>query len=309
MSVQACSCEVGLGNVGVPGCEEISKVAKKLIFVPTFKTDGTLNFLDITSTIDLALIQALINQADEAERWFPAPNLENVEDTRDDPITEEANSGTPFFVQEGQRPFVGSMFAQGPVLLGKMQSFMCNQMSAYVVDKTGNLIGVIDPSAPTQFRPIGIQDETFYPRLIKATDTTIQKLQINQVWADIENDANLRQILASEVSDVNFLQIKGLLDVDSVISDETITTFTADLNTQYGSAITKNPVEGLIIIDFTLEEVTPTPGAIVITTVDEVAPGVYDFVFPGGSGGDVLRLTPAKDGFDFTNVIANLITI
>jgi len=308
MGVIACSCEVGLGNTGTPNCEEIAKVGKKLIFVPTYKADGTRNGLDLTSAIDNAVITALINAADQEERWYPAPNLENVEDVRADPITESANSGTSYFIQEGQRTFVGLMFDQGSVLLGKLQAMVCQQMSAYVVDKGASLIGVVDPSAPTIFRPIDIQDSTFYPRLVKATDTAIQKIQLNFTWSDLENDANLRMILATEVPDVSFLNLRGLLDVDAEYSNESTTTFTAALSLQYGTALAKNPVKGLVIGDFSLYNET-TPGAVAITSVTESAPGVYDFVFPAQTASDVLTLTPTKNGYDFTNVVESPITL
>ncbi len=75
--------------------------------------------------------------------------------------------------------------------------------------------------------------------------------------------------------------------VDSVVA--TITT------TDYGHA-----VEGLQLADFSLEEVSPTPGAIAISGVSETSAGVYTISFAAQTSGDVLRLSASKDRFDFS---------
>ena len=54
--------------------------------------------------------------------------------------------------------------------------------------------------------------------------------------------------------------------------------------------------------DFTLNEISPTPGVITPSGVTEVSPGVYDFVIPTATTGDVLRLSASKDRFDFSEM-------
>ena len=66
---------------------------------------------------------------------------------------------------------------------------------------------------------------------------------------------------------------------------------------------------GLELADFSLAETSPSPGAIVITSVTESSDGVYDFVIPTATSADVLALTPSKTGFDFAAVTATAITI
>ncbi|MDH3879527.1 MAG: hypothetical protein OET18_16930, partial [Desulfobacterales bacterium] len=73
--------------------------------------------------------------------------------------------------------------------------------------------------------------------------------------------------------------------------------FTATItSTCYGGA-----VEGLLLGDFTLTEISPTPGAAVISSVIESSPGVYDFVASTTSA-DVVRLSASKDRFDFSEM-------
>jgi hypothetical protein len=66
--------------------------------------------------------------------------------------------------------------------------------------------------------------------------------------------------------------------------------------------------EGLLLANFSLFNTT-TGLPVVITSVVESPDGTYDINFAAQSSGDVLRLTPSKNGRDYTEVIANLITI
>jgi hypothetical protein len=61
--------------------------------------------------------------------------------------------------------------------------------------------------------------------------------------------------------------LTGLKDVNNTVSSITTTSFTATLTYDYGTAVTKQPVKGLLIGDFDLNELTPTPGSITITSV------------------------------------------
>lgn len=309
MATITCSCEEGFGNTGLPSCEEIMKVARAMIVVPTFKTDGTRNSLDVTSTIDQAAVTALLNATDENERFYPIPDFDNVEDVRGDNVTQDLNSGVSVFVQEGPRTFSGMLIKFTPNYLKKLQTFNCQQLSAYYVDLNGALIGKKEPGDTDNFYPIQIQKGTFHSKFEKPTDTAVQMINVTFTWDQTENDAFLEMILPTETPDVNWLTQRGLLDVTSTYSNITTTTFTADLDNCFGTAITKQPVEGLVIGDFSLAELSPTPGPIVITSVTESAPGVYDFVIPAQTSADVLELTPSKDGFDFTDVVSNTITI
>lgn len=314
MATASCSCLDGFGNTGLSACQEKAKVAKGIIIVPTFKTDGTRNSLDVSTTINQSVITALLNNSDENLRWYPIQGIDNVEDVRGDNVTQDLNSGQSIFVQEGPRTFKGELIVNGnsPNYLKSLQTFNCQFLSAYIVDLSGNLIGKKESGNATEFFPIAIQSSTFHTKFEKATDSAVQMNVITFVWDATENDANIEMILSSETPDVNWLTQRGLLDVDVDYSSVliTTTTFTAVLTNNFGTAITKQPVEGLLLGDFTLAEKSPSPGALTISSVIESAAGVYDFVFtPAATSADVLTLTPSKDGFDFTDVVATDIDI
>jgi hypothetical protein len=80
------------------------------------------------------------------------------------------------------------------------------------------------------------------------------------------------------------------------------------LKTQYGSFLNPVLVEGLVAGDMALYNVTDS-ASVTITTAVEAPDGTYTISYATQSVADVLRLTITKDGYDFTAVTANTITI
>ena len=302
MATQVCDCNIGLSNTGTPDCEAISKVARMHILVPTFDDTGARNKLDVSVTVTQSVIDALINNADKSKRWYPTPLIDNVEDVRADDLSESLNSGVEIFIQEGSRTMTSIMVKQSPSLNKELQSFMCRSMSAFEIDKDGNLIGTQTNDDLGNLYPIQIQDDTLKPSYIKPTDTTVAKVQLNWTWADVENDGNLK-MLASNETVVVFLNESGLIDINVLYSSITTTGFVAKMFADYGTAKTRVTIKGLLIGDFALAETSPTPGAITITSVVENPDGTYTFVMPAATSADVLELTPTKAGYDFARVV------
>ena len=109
-------------------------------------------------------------------------------------------------------------------------------------------------------------------------------------------DKNIRKIAPS--TDLVESDIYGLLDVDVAASTVTTTSIQMQLNDVYG-----NPVIGLVQGDFTLAEVSPTPGPITISGFTAVA-NTYTLTFTAQTQNDVLQATITKDRFDFTDANA-----
>jgi hypothetical protein len=304
----ACKCDVGLGNTGTPNCQPIATVARKLIMVPLYKDDGTKNFIEIgVDTLDQAYLDGKINNADASQRWFPLPQMENITQERAESIFETAPSGVTAKIREGAKSFSGEVWKQSPTFLGKLKEAACLKFGVYVVDNDENIIGY-EPDADGKVYPIAVDNNSFDPRLVDATDALVQKILVAFNFADSMRDEFLVMLTEDDYT-FDAINSKGLLDVTSANSAITTTTFTVTLSTAYGSVASPVKVKGLVLGDFTLAELSPTPGAIVITSVTESADGVYDFVIPAAKSADVLELTPSKNGFDFTAVVANTITI
>ena len=113
----ACKCDVGLGNTGLPNCQPIVSVAKKLIVVPTYNDAGSKNGILLTDTLDQAYWDARVNDADASQRWFPLAAMENITHERAESIVETAGSGKLAFIREGVKSFSGEMWKQSPAFV------------------------------------------------------------------------------------------------------------------------------------------------------------------------------------------------
>jgi hypothetical protein len=273
-------------------------VAKKLIYLDYRDSSGAINEIDCTDTLDAAYFTAKLNNTDVAQRWFPTPDLENVENVRADNITESVASGKEIFIEEGQRTFVGQMIRQSNKLKNQIETARCRtELGVFIVDKAGQLIG--DASVDGFLRPIKVDRNTWSVTVMPATDTTVQKIQLGFTFSDTVNDGDENIITTNETgSDVNLLALAGLLDVEaSAATAITTTGFTIDLSFIYGTACTKNPFVGATDSDFTLFNET-TVSAIVIGSVTEGPDGTYVFVIPAQTSADILTLSLSKTGFE-----------
>jgi hypothetical protein len=308
---KACACNAGLSNTGT-GCSPFWQVAVKLIVVPYYDSDGNQNSIDLTDTLNQAYFTALINQADTSLRWLPLPSMLNVEDTRAESLMETFENGSMMFVQQGARSFKSIVAGRGatPQLLGNLGTFRCVPFGVYGIDKQGNIIGSIgtqDPCDITLLYPIRIDENSWDPTWIKPTDKTAQKINIAFYFHMDEDDASLRMITADE-HNANLLTVNGLLDVCSEYSNLELTSFTVTLNTYFGTLLNPVRVEGLVITDFALYNVTDS-ASVTISTLTETSDGVYDLTFAAQTGLDELRLTPTQTGYDFAAVVANTIDL
>lgn len=291
------TCGDGVSNSGVPTCETIAKVAKKLFIVPLKSSAGAKNQISISETLNEAFFEALVNQSDVSKRWFPTPKLDNIEDVRADAAVEAMASGVNIFLHDGVRHFKGWMVKQSPVLLGKLITARHNDIGVYVADKNNNLTGQI--SADGLFlNPIPVDNDSWIPILLKTTDTTVQKIQLDFDFSDLAMDEDLRMFLSTDFVDYKINSLEALLDVNPTISGEALEEFVVAMVLDYGSVQLPIKVKGWVKDDFTLYNET-TPASVVITSVTEAPDGTYTFVIPTQGNDDILTLTAQLDGFEF----------
>lgn len=288
----ACSCDLGGGNLGRPNCFPIFGVTKQAILTEYFKSDGTINGILLSSlsgVVDQTFLDGKFKANDPMDRWFITPELKNIVDVREDDITETFEDTSSVFIQDGARNFEGMIIKGDPVLTGNLQSWKCQTAGVYFVDINGNLIGALSADG-LSLNPIRIQDESFSSSLVKTTDTTIQKASMRFTVSQLEDDANLHMIESSNITGI-LLGARGLVDaVAKAATAITATSFTVQINTKFGGVLNPIPATGLVTADFSGLELSPTPGAAVITSVTEsvVTAGLYDWVIVAVSG-DELR--------------------
>lgn len=304
-------CENGLGNTG-ESCTPIIGITANAFAMYLKDGDGVRNGILLTDTINDAYIAARLNDVDPLKRWYPVGSLKNVNDEREDPVYETAEDGSQGFIQEGIRKASVQIWDGSQILCGKLNTFRNKQFGLFCITTNGDLVGTIgnsqDSCNPTYIYPIAVDPGSWYAKFVKLTNSVVQKLMVMWNWLRSEKDENLRVIEASEM-DTDLLLSVGLKDVCSVISAEDQTTFTAQLNlTGYGIGASQLVLPGLVIGDFELYNVTDS-ATITLSTVTETSDGVYVFVFPSQTLGDVLRLTPTKTGYAFDAVVENLIQV
>jgi hypothetical protein len=282
---------MGLSNTGRPNCVPIQSVTSKMIMVPLKDSTGADNYIDLSSA--LPTWSDLINEADASKRWFPLPVFENVDLPKADSTFDEANSGRMVFIRQGKRSFAGELWAEdsSPTLLGKLQNNRCVDFGVYLIDVNGNLVG---SKVGEGLYPIPVDNPSFDPKLMFATDTTVQKIMVSFDFDRLFDESTMYMITPTEAG-VNFNTLEGLIDVNVTNAVKTSTTLTFDAVLDYGTAL--NPIKfiGAVSADFDLQNLTT--GLAVTVTAVENTDGNYTLTYTAPTTGNSMELTIAKTGF------------
>lgn len=297
MALLGCNCEAGLSNTGRPNCVPIQSVTSKLILVPKYANDGTLNGIDLTAP--LPVWNDLVNESDVSKRWFPLPVFENVELPKADSQFEEANSGRMVFLRQGKRSFAGELWSEdsSPTLLNKLQGNRCVEFGVYIVDVVGNLVG---SKVGDQLYPIPVDNPSWDPKYMFATDSTTSKIMLGFDFDRLFNEGTMYMITPTEANQ-NFNELEGLVDVNVLnLSQVANTSITFDAKLDYGTAVNPLLFKGATASDFSLFNNTSatleTIGGVVENLPTE-ANYTLSFAFVTG---DSYTLTIVRDGFTGT---------
>lgn len=306
-----CSCDAGLGNSGNPNCIPLISVIKKPILVPLFDSTGAENKIDLTATLDQTYWDARVNDTDSSKRWFPLGEIENVTSDKADSSIEEAPSGKKAFVKEGIRSIFGEIWDKAtPQMAGQIKNARCTEWGVFFVDINGSLIGRSKDFTTTDLYPIPVDGQSLDVKYMFATDSTTPKVTIGFDISQEMCDEELYMITSDNYTG-DVLGMKGLIDVFAKYSSISTAGFTVDLYTRYGDIAKLIPVKGLLLAQFAVNELSPTPGSIALTSVTESAtvPGRYAVVYSSAqTSGDIMELVITKSGLDTTSVRTNTIT-
>ncbi len=289
-----CDCNAGLSNTGRPNCVPIFGITSSLIIVPLYANDGTKNGIDLSAS--LPSWSGLVNEADASKRWFPLPAFENVELPKADSLFEEANSGRQVYLRQGKRSFSGELWAEDstPTFLGKLRKSRCVEFGIYIVDVSGNLIGSQEGG---YLYPIPVDNPSFDPKFMFATDSTTQKIMLGFDFDRLFDEATMYMINTEEAGQ-DFTQLDGLIDVNLLSLAVTATTasFTAKLD--YGTAVNKILYKGAdATADWLIDNITAGASGIVPSNVSENPDGTYALTFASQGAGDELEVKVSKLGY------------
>jgi VCBS repeat-containing protein len=300
-----CQCTIGKRNTAPNSCPDLLQIGKRLIIVPKYKNDGTVNEFANVAAVTKAALKAKFDAADIDDRFFPLAEFVNVEDTKAESVYEEFTDKTKIKIDEGKRIFTGFITNQGSRYLEKLKTWGCVEFGVFVIDKNSNFAYETDSTTKLKVKPIMVDNNSLEVILVKATDTTVEKIKVSFDFSHTTMDDYLRYI-PFESLDFNGLDtadVYGLYDTEGTASAISTTGFTMTIVTDYGL-----PVKGLLTGDFALYNVTDS-ASVTAVTFAESADGVYAFTFAAQTPADVLRCTPTKAKYDFAGVISEVITI
>lgn len=295
-----CSCDYSLQNTGLPNCNYVLKYAIAAMLVPMRDSAGTANKIASGATVNDAYILGKFNDTDKTQRFYYLKNLKNANiGTPAEPVYQTFDDNSKVKIDNGITSASFIFAASSPTFLSKMQSFECEQMGIYFIDKEGYIIGI---ASGNDLLPIEIAQNSMNSQPTYGTPTTTYQITTSFDWAQSVDHGDVR----AWENTVNWSSstIASLLDVSGLLSGGVAqTTFTVDLFYDYGSLNNKLPAEGLVIGDFSLYNETDA-ASITLTTVTEstTVAGRYVFVYPSQTVADVLTLSGSKQGFDFTNL-------
>lgn len=310
-----CDCNYALDNTRV-GCVPLMGVEKRPWIMNERNSTGALNYIDLTATLNDAYFSGLINNADPLARLYPLPEVKDISDAREEPVTFAWKDGTQVFVRDGVRKY-SAMFppdSATPQLLGILETMRCAKPCKFSVDAKGTIWGRISDDR-TKLYPIKMDPASIAPIFIKPTDSEPQMIGWSFNFSPSEFDCKIRGLNASElVGGIAPLDYDGLMDVFAKVISCTTTKLTVKLYNSGGTPINPETIKGLLVTNFALYNVTDS-AAIALTGTGAAfaeTSGTYEFTYATADqpiATNVLRLTPTKTGYDFKSVIATSIVV
>lgn len=312
--MSGCACDATLRNSQGASCPNLMDIMKRPIIWPEFGEDGSKNEFATTDDIDFATLEPLFNEGEDFfDRMYPLEVVENVDEKQADTTFFTFTSGKKVKVKEGLRTCVMYIPFQGPEYLEKLKSWGCAKFGIFPIDKSGNFIYITDKATKLKVRPILVDENSWDVLLVKKTDSDPLMIKISFDFRMTQEDELLRYVPAEDLDFDAIEDIYGLFDVESTMSSLATTGFVMDLVTDYGK-----PVTGLVAADFfstrggtasRLWNVTDSAAVTIVScTESNTVPGRYTFTYAAQTSGDVIRVTPVKNRFDFANVITDLVT-
>lgn len=311
MATGICSCaELSFGNLGTPNCVTKQGVMAFPIIVPRYKADGvTRNGIDLTSGTIGADIKAMLSASlAPEERIYPFLKVQNPTFERSETVYETAPSGDKYKIdgQGGVYTLAFELWDKSAVypILKEAEKFGCSEFDYFYVDVNGALWGELDG---TTLYGYPCDSNTYDAFNDFATSTTVQKIMVS--W-DLDRDVALSSSFALTADDLGY---KATTITPNIAASQALTAASATsivdvVTTPFGSAVSPDYLEGLVIGDFTVYNVT-TAAAITPDSITESTPGNYviDVTTAAPTTADVIRVTIVKAGYDVAvNTVVSL---
>lgn len=288
-----CTCKTGIHNLQSAKCMKHPSVVQKYVIVESFKADGSINGIDLSSTFAESQIDALLTQSDKALRWYLSDQIEAFVTERADPNTETIGN-VNFTTSQGARTMSSDFLVSSAELATKLEANNCVDISVYLIDEDNGITGVVTRN--NFLDPIRLERNAV-SKVVFATEANIFKVSFATTWQKNVRDGNIRTLgFSSHATDI--LNKKGLIDVKaSAAASVTANTATVTYRTVDGSAL-GSEFKGLLVGDFASKNTT-TDLAVVISAAVENPDGTYLLTFAAQTAADLGTITATNAGFEF----------
>ena len=288
-----------IGNTGIGTDSKVFKTAVKGYLVQTFADDGSRNVLDLTGspTLTKTAFDALLTNPDASKRIYPLPTFNDFEAPKAESVKDTAPDGVNFKVRDGIRSLKAMFKEQDTVILKPLVTAECGGVADWSIYLVDNCSAIMTQEVDADIgRPLTISKSTFDQIYTFATNATVNDVTITFDFDKFTKDDLFT--LVEVDADADILNATGIVSVYAVISSISTGGFTATMTFDTGFLGKRAKFTGAVIDDFDLDEISPTPGSITITTVVETPAlsGIYVFVIPVATSSDVLELTSSDSG-------------
>ena len=296
-----CTCESAFGNTGVTNCELIKKATYTIMLQSKYDETGALNKIDTT---DLASIATATGATvHPLRRLYPLPVAENVTMEKTETVYETAPSNRRYEAQEGVRTNMFQFMGTNSSFrfLAELNKFGCKDLVYYIIDVNGAIWGAGDASELGFLYGVGVAKSTFDTMLMHATDTTVQKIQLQFDTEYGFDDSSWRGITA-EALGYPATELQGLLSLTATVSSISTTGATVRVAYATNNAVTPSVgLTGLIASDFTVQNLTDSASVTVATaTESSVTPGTYVLTWTAQTSADVCTVKASKGRYELS---------
>lgn len=302
-------CICGDKNTGWSACGEALRHQTGLIIVSKTASDGSLNKID--QAVDADYIMEKLQEPDPTKRWYAIGTgtvNKNMEINQGDDTSESYADGSSAVTVQGVMGLENMFMQNGtPEYLDKLKSLACGERGAYLIDKTGKLIGQVLSSDPTSLYPKYINMNTFVPKWQFSTPARLAGNLLSFLFSDTDRVEDIRWIDSEDIGgDLNNAQ--SLYDV----------TLTAEVTSDLITRVTAKDCFGfptgavLGLTDITDWKITDANGLeLAVTSVtDDNNEGVYIITHASATGGYPLTIgngtTPYAKNYDLISLTVEM---
>lgn len=288
-----CNCDTGLFNLQPWNCIVTPGITRKFVFVEYFKSDGSINGVDLSAAFGETQIDALLNQADKGLRWYLSDSISNFLTERADPNVESIDN-VDYITSQGTRTMSADFLAASAELANKINSNNCVELGVFLIDENNGISGIVNRDL--YLDPIRLEKNAF-GQIVFPTESSIFKVSFSSTWQKSVQDGDIR-VLTFDDHQTDMLNKRGLVDVnESDAASTSATTATVRFTITDGSA-EGTPFTGLVFGDFVGYNTTAS-AAVAITAAVENPDGTYEVTFAAQTTSDEGTITAISTGFEF----------